>query len=65
MAENEPAVQIWNQRIVEEFDATGGRVGGPFEGAALALAPASTYQDQTSRPIPVVALHQWAPGSAA
>ncbi len=27
----------WNQGIVDEFRANGGRVGGPFEGAAMIL----------------------------
>jgi deazaflavin-dependent oxidoreductase (nitroreductase family) len=27
----------WNQRIIDEFRANGGRVGGPFEGAPLLL----------------------------
>lgn len=31
MAEN------WNDKIIEEFRASGGKVGGPFEGAPLLL----------------------------
>lgn len=27
----------WNQKIIEEFRANGGRVGGPFEGKTLLL----------------------------
>ena len=27
----------WNQRVIEEFRANGGRVGGPFEGAPMVL----------------------------
>lgn len=27
----------WNARVIEEFRASGGRVGGPFEGAPLLL----------------------------
>ncbi len=27
----------WNARVIEEFRANGGRVGGPFEGAPLLL----------------------------
>ena len=27
----------WNQRIIDEFRANGGKVGGPFEGAPLLL----------------------------
>ncbi len=27
----------WNQRVIEEFRANGGRVGGPFDGAPMVL----------------------------
>ena len=27
----------WNQRVIEEFRANGGQVGGPFEGAPMVL----------------------------
>ena len=27
----------WNKKIIEEFRANGGKVGGPFEGAPLLL----------------------------
>ena len=27
----------WNRRIIEEFRANGGRVGGPFEGATMLI----------------------------
>jgi deazaflavin-dependent oxidoreductase (nitroreductase family) len=30
-------MQDWNQRIIDEFRANDGRVGGPFEGAPLLL----------------------------
>jgi deazaflavin-dependent oxidoreductase (nitroreductase family) len=30
-------VQIWNRKIIEEFQANGGNVGGPFAGAPLLL----------------------------
>ena len=30
-------VQDWNTKIIEEFRAKGGRVGGPFEGAPVLL----------------------------
>jgi deazaflavin-dependent oxidoreductase (nitroreductase family) len=30
-------VSDWNQRVIEEFRASGGRVGGPFEGAPMVL----------------------------
>lgn len=32
-----PEVDDWNQRIVEEFRANGGRVGGQFDGAPMVL----------------------------
>jgi deazaflavin-dependent oxidoreductase (nitroreductase family) len=32
-----PEVNDWNQRIIEEFRANGGRVGGQFEGAPMLL----------------------------
>jgi deazaflavin-dependent oxidoreductase (nitroreductase family) len=31
------AVNDWNTKIIEEFRANGGKVGGPFEGAPLLL----------------------------
>jgi deazaflavin-dependent oxidoreductase (nitroreductase family) len=31
------AVKNWNDRIIEEFRANDGRVGGPFEGAPILL----------------------------
>ena len=30
-------VNDWNTKIIEEFRANGGKVGGPFEGAPLLL----------------------------
>jgi deazaflavin-dependent oxidoreductase (nitroreductase family) len=30
-------VSDWNQRVIEEFRANGGQVGGPFEGAPMVL----------------------------
>jgi len=32
-----PEMSDWNNKIVEEFRANGGKVGGPFEGAPLLL----------------------------
>lgn len=32
-----PEVNNFNQKIIDEFRATGGRVGGPFEGAPMLL----------------------------
>jgi deazaflavin-dependent oxidoreductase (nitroreductase family) len=32
-----PGPNDWNQRIIEEFRANGGRVGGQFEGASMIL----------------------------
>jgi deazaflavin-dependent oxidoreductase (nitroreductase family) len=31
------SVNDWNRRIIEEFRGNGGKVGGPFEGAAMLL----------------------------
>ena len=38
----------WNQKIIEEFRSNGGKVGGPFEGANLALL--TTVGARTGRP---------------
>jgi deazaflavin-dependent oxidoreductase (nitroreductase family) len=32
-----PEVTNWNAKIIDEFRASGGKVGGPFEGAPLLL----------------------------
>ena len=32
-----PEVNNWNAKIIEEFRANGGKVGGPFEGAPILL----------------------------
>ena len=32
-----PAINDFNEKIIEEFRANGGKVGGPFEGAPLLL----------------------------
>ena len=32
-----PAIHDFNEKIIEEFRANGGKVGGPFEGAPLLL----------------------------
>jgi deazaflavin-dependent oxidoreductase (nitroreductase family) len=32
-----PEVNDWNEKIIAEFRANGGRVGGPFEGAPVVL----------------------------
>jgi deazaflavin-dependent oxidoreductase (nitroreductase family) len=33
-----PEANDWNDKIINEFRANGGRVGGPFEGAPVTLA---------------------------
>jgi deazaflavin-dependent oxidoreductase (nitroreductase family) len=43
----------WNQRIIDEFRANGGRVGGPFEGATLALVTSVGAKSGVSRTNPV------------
>jgi deazaflavin-dependent oxidoreductase (nitroreductase family) len=37
MTAGQPTPNNWNQKIIEEFRANGGKVGGPFEGAHLVL----------------------------
>ena len=54
-----PDVTDWNSKIIEEFRANGGKVGGPFEGAPLLLlhtVGARTGQQRVNpmmyRPVP-------------
>jgi deazaflavin-dependent oxidoreductase (nitroreductase family) len=48
MAEQQPTPSEFNQRIIEEFRANGGKVGGMFEGAPLVLL--TTTGARTGRP---------------
>jgi deazaflavin-dependent oxidoreductase (nitroreductase family) len=45
--------QDWNQRIIEEFRANEGRVGGPFEGAPLLLLHHTGARTGTERVNPL------------
>ena len=44
----------WNQKIIEEFRANGGRVGGPFEGAPMILVHHVGARTGTERVSPLV-----------
>ena len=44
----------WNQQIIEEFRANGGRVGGPFEGAPMILIHHIGAKSGTERVTPLV-----------
>jgi len=44
----------WNQKIIEEFRANGGVVGGPFEGASMILVHHTGARSGTERVTPLV-----------
>lgn len=44
----------WNQKIIEEFRANAGRVGGPFEGAPMILVHHIGARTGTERVAPLV-----------
>ncbi|WP_158887060.1 nitroreductase family deazaflavin-dependent oxidoreductase [Amycolatopsis anabasis] len=46
----------WNQQIIEEFRANGGKVGGPFEGATLLLLTTTGAKSGERRVSPVAYL---------
>jgi deazaflavin-dependent oxidoreductase (nitroreductase family) len=46
----------WNTKIIEEFRANGGRVGGPFEGASLLLLHTTGAKSGQERIHPVMHL---------
>ena len=48
-----PAVEDWNRRIIEEFRANEGRVGGPFEGHPLLLLHHTGARSGTERVNPL------------
>jgi deazaflavin-dependent oxidoreductase (nitroreductase family) len=48
--------QDWNARVIEEFRANAGRVGGQFEGAPLALVHHTGRRSGTERVSPVMYL---------
>jgi deazaflavin-dependent oxidoreductase (nitroreductase family) len=49
-----PDVDDWNRRIIEEFRANGGKVGGPFDGAPLLLLHHRGAKTGTERVNPVM-----------
>lgn len=44
----------WNQQIIEEFRANGGKVGGHFEGAPLLILHSTGAKSGLPREIPLV-----------
>ncbi len=48
----------WNQKIIEEFRANGGKVGGPFEGATMILVHHTGARSGTERVTPLVTFPQ-------
>jgi deazaflavin-dependent oxidoreductase (nitroreductase family) len=49
-----PQVQDWNSKIIEEFRANGGKVGGNFEGAPLLLLHTTGARSGRERVNPVM-----------
>jgi deazaflavin-dependent oxidoreductase (nitroreductase family) len=56
-------VSDWNSKIIEEFRANGGTVGGPFEGAPLLLLHTTGAKSGQQRVNPV--MYQQVPGGYA
>ena len=50
------AVQDWNSKIIEEFRANEGRVGGPFEGAPVVLLHTKGAKSGRERVHPIMYL---------
>lgn len=50
------AVQDWNGKIIDEFRANEGRVGGPFEGAPVALLHTKGAKSGRERVNPIMYL---------
>ncbi|CAA9447077.1 MAG: AclJ [uncultured Pseudonocardia sp.] len=48
----------WNQKIIEEFRANGGKVGGPFEGSPMILVHHIGARSGTERVTPLVTFPQ-------
>jgi deazaflavin-dependent oxidoreductase (nitroreductase family) len=44
----------WNEKVIEEFRANGGRMGGPFEGAPMILMHHIGAKTGTERVTPLV-----------
>ncbi len=47
-------MQEWNKKVVEEFRANGGKVGGPFKGASLLILHHTGAKSGESRITPLV-----------
>ncbi len=52
----EPAVNDWNTKIIEEFRANDGKVGGPFEGAPVLLLGTTGAKSGQARVNPMMYL---------
>lgn len=49
-------INDWNQQIIAEFRANGGKVGGPFEGAPMVLVTHKGARTGTERTTPLMYL---------
>ncbi|MEO3768121.1 nitroreductase/quinone reductase family protein [Streptomyces sp. B8F3] len=58
--QQQPSPAEFNRRVIEEFRANGGRVGGMFEGAPLVLLTTTGARSGTRRTNPVVYLRDGA-----
>ncbi len=56
MTEENPDLKSFNDSIVEEFRANGGKVGGPFEGATLLLLTTTGAKSGRQRLNPLACL---------
>lgn len=54
MSEDRSAEVEWNQKIIEEFRANGGKVDGPFRGAPILLLHHTGTRSGTDRVSPLV-----------
>jgi len=54
MSDAPPDVQAFNRKIIEEFRANHGVVGGPFEGAPMILVTHTGAKSGTQRTTPLV-----------
>ena len=52
------ALQTWNEKIIEEFRANDGRVGGPFEGAPVLLLHTTGAKSGLERVSPMMYLEE-------
>jgi deazaflavin-dependent oxidoreductase (nitroreductase family) len=50
--------QDFNQQVINEFRANGGKVGGPFEGAPMVLLNAIGRKSGKVQTVPLVAFHE-------